>query len=111
MRRQATLLFLAFLACTSEPKSSVEVRAGSVVLITIDTLRADRLGAYGSARGASPQLDRLTSRGVVFERAYATSPWTLPSFGSLLTGRLPSQHSAGLRVSPERAGPAAASRR
>ena len=102
-RASLTLLGLASAAC-----SAAEPTRMSVVLVVVDTLRADRLGAYGSVRGASPELDRLTSRGVVFERAYATSPWTLPSFGSLLTGRLPSHHAAGLRVAPEQAGPAAA---
>ena len=55
-------------------------RAGLVVCI--DTLRADRLGTYGYSRPTSPNLDALARRGTVFERAYATAPWTLPSVGS-----------------------------
>jgi arylsulfatase A-like enzyme len=64
----------------------------NVILIVIDTLRTDRLGAYGGARGLTPFLDGLAGRGVRFERAYATSSWTCPSVASLLTSRYPSQH-------------------
>ena len=58
----------------------------------LDTLRADRLGAYGSTRGLTPFLDELAARGVVFENAYATSSWTSPSIASLFTSRHPLQH-------------------
>jgi arylsulfatase A-like enzyme len=70
----------------------------SVILIVIDTLRADHLGLYGYQRATSPELDALASRGAVFDHAFATSPWTLPSFGSLFTGRLPAEHRAGWRT-------------
>jgi arylsulfatase A-like enzyme len=63
-----------------------------VVVVVIDTLRADRLGAYGSQAGLTPNLDALAARGVVFERAYAQSSWTNPSVASLLTSRYQSQH-------------------
>jgi arylsulfatase A-like enzyme len=66
----------------------------NLILISIDTLRADHLGFYGYPRGTSPFLDSLAARGVVFERAYAPSPWTLPSHASLLTGLYPSHHGA-----------------
>ena len=64
----------------------------NLLLISLDTLRADHLGCYGYARPTSPFLDRLASQGVLFEQAYATSPWTLPSHASLFTGLYPSQH-------------------
>jgi len=64
----------------------------SIVLIFVDTLRADHLGAYGYSRPTSPSLDAVASRGVLFEQAIASAPWTLPSAMSLLTGRLPSSH-------------------
>ncbi len=67
----------------------------SVVLIVVDTLRADHLGLYGYPRPTSPVLDALARDAAIFERAFATSPWTLPSFGSLFTGRLPAEHRAG----------------
>ncbi len=71
----------------------------AVVLIVVDVLRADHLGTYGyRARPTSPSIDRWAEQGLVFERAWATSSWTLPSFGSILTGYLPSAHSAGIEV-------------
>ena len=63
-----------------------------IVLILVDTLRADHLGAYGYSRPTSPSLDAVASRGVLFEQAIASAPWTLPSAMALLTGRLPSGH-------------------
>lgn len=64
----------------------------NVVLVVIDTLRADRLTPYGYARPTSPHLERLAERGRVFEEAYATSSWTWPSTASILTGLQPQQH-------------------
>jgi len=61
----------------------------NVILVSIDTLRADHLGCYGYDRPTSPTLDRLASEGMLFECAYATSPWTLPSHGTMLTGFYP----------------------
>jgi arylsulfatase A-like enzyme/Flp pilus assembly protein TadD len=62
---------------------------GPIILVSIDALRADRLSAYGSPRGRTPAIDAVAADGVVFERAYAHVPQTLPSHASLLTGRLP----------------------
>jgi arylsulfatase A-like enzyme len=67
----------------------------SIILILVDTLRADHLGTYGHTRFTSPELDAHARRGAVFERAFATSPWTLPTVASLFTGVLPSAHGAG----------------
>jgi arylsulfatase A-like enzyme/Tfp pilus assembly protein PilF len=64
----------------------------NVVLITLDTTRADRIGAYGYRRGRTPRLDRLASEGVLFERALTAAPTTLPAHTSLLTGRFPFGH-------------------
>ncbi len=64
----------------------------NVVVILVDTLRADRLGAYGNARGLTPFLDALAARGVVYRRAYAAGSWTQPSVASLFTSRFQSQH-------------------
>lgn len=63
-----------------------------VVLVTIDTLRADVLGAYGDARGLTPALDRLAAEGVTFTRAYASSSWTVPTVASLTTGLYAHEH-------------------
>ncbi len=72
------------------------VRPGpDLVLVTIDTWRADRLGLYGSPRGAtSSTLARWADVGVVFEHAYAPSSWTWPTLASLATGLHPSAHGA-----------------
>jgi arylsulfatase A-like enzyme len=66
----------------------------NLILILIDTLRADHLGIYGYDRPTSPRIDELGARGVVFENATATSSWTKPSVGSLFTSRIPSEHNA-----------------
>lgn len=65
---------------------------GPVILISIDTLRADRLPAYGYTTGVTPVIDALAADGVLFEQAYAHSPQTLPSHTSILTGLLPFSH-------------------
>ncbi len=62
------------------------------MLVTIDTLRADRVGAYGAATGATPTLDALAARGVRFGTAIAPTPLTLPSHATLLTALDPPQH-------------------
>lgn len=64
----------------------------SIVLISIDTLRSDRLPAYGYTGVDTPAIDTLARRGWVFERAYAHSPLTKPSHASILTGLLPPDH-------------------
>jgi len=62
---------------------------GPIIIVSIDSLRADRLPAYGYTGVRTPALDALAADGVVFERAYAHSPSTLPSHAAMLTGRLP----------------------
>ena len=64
----------------------------NVLLITIDTLRADAVGAAGEPSGATPWIDRLASAGVRFDYAYAHNVMTLPSHANILSGRLPTQH-------------------
>ena len=64
----------------------------NVLLISIDTLRADHLGCYGYPRATSPAIDRLAAAGVVFEDAWSTTSWTLPAHLSLLTGLPVSVH-------------------
>ncbi len=76
-------------------RASVSGNRLSVLLITIDTLRADHLGAYGYFRSTSPQLDALARRGTLFEQAYTYWPKTRGSFVALLTGRLAAQSGYG----------------
>src|SRR6266536_4613756 len=69
--------------------ASGALRGANVLLITIDTLRADHVGAYGNRLGLTPTLDRLASEGLRFERAYAHVPLTLPSHTTIMTGSYP----------------------
>jgi len=66
----------------------------SFVVVVLDTVRFDHTSAYGYHRDTTPNLARLAARGVRFERAYATSNWSLPSHASLFTGLLSSHHGA-----------------
>jgi len=66
--------------------------APNVVLITIDTLRADHVGAYGASAGSTPALDALAAEGLRFENAISPVPLTRPAHASLLTGLLPPEH-------------------
>ena len=88
-------------ACARRPVPAAPASVRSVVLITIDTLRADRVGAYGHTRARTPVLDGLARRGTRFDRAYAAAPITLTSHASLMTGRYPPGHGArhnGMRI-------------
>jgi arylsulfatase A-like enzyme/Flp pilus assembly protein TadD len=75
------------------------------LLVTLDTFRADRVGAYGHAGGLTPNLDRLAREGVRFDAAWSTVPLTLPSHATMLVGLLPPAH--GLRQNGSGALPAA----
>jgi arylsulfatase A-like enzyme len=81
----------------SFPASEPRPGAPSILLVVVDTLRADRVGVYSNKTGRSPHLDRRAPGAAIFERAYAPSPWTVPTFGSILTGRMPSEHRGGTR--------------
>lgn len=71
------------------PESELVTR---ILLVSIDTLRADHLGAWGDARGLTPSLDAFAERSLRFSRAHAHAPWTKASMGSLMTSLLPSDH-------------------
>lgn len=64
----------------------------NLLIISIDTLRADHLGAYGYHRPTSPNIDRLAARGMLFERAMSQAPWTTPSHMTLFTSLFPTVH-------------------
>lgn len=74
----------------------------NVILISIDDLRADRLGVYGDERKTAPALDRFAAESVVFDNAYSTSSWTLPSHVSMLSGLHPKTHRAVLQMTKPR---------
>ena len=92
MRRLIGLVAFAALCavsgCTSSPPKTV-------VLVIIDTLRADHVGAYGYERDTTPNLDQLAAEGEHYTRAFAQSSWTLPAVSTLLTGQPPHVHGAG----------------
>ena len=72
----------------------------SILLVTIDTLRADHLGCYGYSRKITPNLDRLASEGVLFENAFCVMPTTLPSHGSIFFGTWPRIHGSASNFIP-----------
>lgn len=74
--------------------SSGRDRRPNVVLIVLDTARADRFGCMGYERDTSPNIDSIFSEGTIFENTYSTACWTLPSHGSLFTGLYPTQAGA-----------------
>ncbi|MCP4038986.1 MAG: sulfatase [bacterium] len=74
------------------PVAAGEREPTNVILVSLDTLRADRLGAYGNAAGLTPNLDRIAQQGSLFQSAYAPYPNTLSSHATLFTGLHPSQH-------------------
>jgi arylsulfatase A-like enzyme len=90
-------LWTGFSELTIVGRSTVPRRAAAdggknVLVLLVDALRADHLGAYGYARDTSPNLDRAAARGIVFDRAETAAPWTLPAVVSLLTGTLATTH-------------------
>ena len=85
----AAALLVAFLLV---PRKATPPVPRSIVLVTIDTLRADHLGSYGYPRPSSPFLDRLAREGVVFENAHSSAVQTSAAHASIFTGLYPSQH-------------------
>jgi choline-sulfatase len=91
------LVFLGFgglvaLATCRQGREGAARAPRNVVLVTIDTLRADHLGAYGYSRGRTPHLDELAREGVFLENVTSQVPVTLPSHASLMTGMVPPTH-------------------
>ena len=82
---QAVFLGAAWAAAATKPQPNV-------ILITIDTVRADHLGCYGDKEVQTPTLDGLARDGVVFERAISQVPLTWPSHAAILTGTYPFQN-------------------
>ncbi len=86
------MLLLSLLACQPDDAPPAPPPRPDIVLVVIDTLRADHLGVYGHTRATSPNIDALAREGAWYSRAYAQSGWTLASFASMLTGTLPHEH-------------------
>jgi arylsulfatase A-like enzyme len=105
-RRTLGLLVAALLvAFLFVPRKAPPPLPRSIVLVTIDTLRADHLGSYGYPRSSSPFLDRLAREGVVFENAQSSAVQTSAAHASIFTGLYPSQH--GVRSNGQGFGDAA----
>ena len=111
MRRAALTMFLGgaiVWACRStDPGAATVFPDAPVVLVSIDTLRADHLPLYGYTAGSTPNIDRLGREGIVFDDLYSHCPLTLPAHASMLTGLLPSHHGVrdniGFRLGPDHA--------
>lgn len=99
------LAVLALLAPVAHPAAGRErLTRPDVVLVTVDTLRYDRLSIHGYPRPTSPNIDALMARGARFDQARVVEPLTGPSMVSIITSRYPHQHAAsrnGLRMRPE----------
>ncbi|HVN33503.1 MAG TPA: sulfatase-like hydrolase/transferase, partial [Thermoanaerobaculaceae bacterium] len=72
------------------------LKGSNILLVTLDTTRADRLGCYGYADAETPALDALARDGVLFQRCITPTAFTLPSHASIMTGRYPASH--GVRI-------------
>ncbi|MFN8059332.1 MAG: sulfatase-like hydrolase/transferase [Vicinamibacterales bacterium] len=83
---------MRYRSSTAQPLPHGVLRGWNVLLVSIDTLRIDRVGAYGSTRGLTPTVDGLARGGLRFDTTYATVPLTLPSHTSLMTGLYPTRH-------------------
>jgi len=77
---------------TADVPSSARLSRPSLVLLTLDTTRPDRLGSYGHDAAVTPHLDRLAAEGIRFGRAYSVAPLTTPAHASMMTGLYPSRH-------------------
>lgn len=88
------ILAAIFAGCgdNSLPSLEPEMDRPNLVIISLDTLRADRVGAYGYDRPTTPALDALAASSVQFQNVVAESPWTLPSHTTIFSGRYPSSH-------------------
>jgi arylsulfatase len=92
------LTWLGVSGCESAPPTRPDV-----VLVTLDTTRADHLGAYGYSRPVSPEIDRFAREATTYRRAWSTDSWTLPAHASLLTGTFPTRHGAHFNADAGRA--------
>jgi arylsulfatase A-like enzyme len=91
----AAIIMRAPEACSQLHPDGVSGNRPNLVMIALDTARADHFSAYGYTRPTTPNLDKLAKKGVLFETAIAPAPWTLPSFATVFTGLLPHQNQAG----------------
>ncbi len=89
---QPAVALLALFAVLAGCGSGSDERPPNVILISLDTLRADHMSLYGYERETTPYLERLAQESLVFDRAHSVAPWTLISHVTMLTGLYPEQH-------------------
>lgn len=102
-RAPAWAALLALVGTAAARSPAVAAEPPDILLVTVDTLRADRLGAYGYDKDTSPEIDELLSDGVVFTQARTVEPLTAPGVTSMITSLEPQEHAAtrnGLRMRP-----------
>jgi arylsulfatase A-like enzyme/Flp pilus assembly protein TadD len=92
MIRRLACIFWLTVWLTTSALAAAAPSPPNIILITVDTTRADRMGFLGSKRGLTPNLDALARRSVVFTHAYAQAPFTAPSHATILTGTYPQFH-------------------
>ena len=100
----SSLLLAGVLGCSDSPGPGVGSIFPDIVLVSIDSLRADHLGCYGYWRPTSPTIDRLASRGARFANAVTTTSWTLPAHAALFTGLNDAAHGVmtdGIRLADD----------
>ena len=97
MTRRALIVLAILGAAGAAAVSMLRPRPQNVILVTIDTMRPDRISAYGYRRHQTPNLDRLAREGVLFENAFCDVTWTTPSMASVMTGTYATRH--GMRSS------------
>ena len=100
-KRSIALAALIALACGSRSEAPRNLANANILLITLDTTRADRIGAYGYKTAVTPNLDRLAANGALFEQCITPSAFTLPSHSSIMTGLYPPAH--GVRINGDAA--------
>ena len=88
----AVVVFVALLLRGPASESPAPERRPNIIVIVIESLRADHCGCYGQKRATTPTLDGVAREGVTFSQCYASSSWTTPSVGSLMTGLSPIHH-------------------
>ncbi len=85
-----TAILMLFVTCRNG--SRIRAEGMNLLIITLDTVRADRIGAYGYGKAETPNLDELARKGILFENCYTPVPLTMPAHCSLFTGRYPLGH-------------------
>ena len=93
----AAVLMTMMLGCSDSQKTVEREAPPNVLLLLIDTLRADHVQCYGYERDITPTLDSLASEGIMWANVQGQAAWTLPAMSSIFTGLTERQHLAGIR--------------